>query len=538
MNHRFCPKCRRSFDVLARCPADHTPLEPIPTTYPAPGATIDGAYQLLAPFAEGGMSRIYRAQGVGRAGPVAVKVLDPALAAEPHIVERFLREARMSQLLDHPNLVEVYDFGVTSSGHHVIAMEFLGGESLGDLISRVGALPWMRAMHIAIELLDTLGHAHGRRVVHRDLKPDNVQLFGDPGPNERVKLLDFGVAYVAADATFSVPAPGSGGVSGTPAYMSPEQIRGAPIDGRSDMYALGMLLYQMLSGVLPFDAPDAVSMCRLQLTERPPPLAPLVAPDVPTPLVRMTMDMIQKNRGSRPPSVGALLQVAQRILPKESWPTRLLRPYRSKPRREGQGGAAACLHGLPRDNLLAQGRRASVAILHVEFIEDDQSAFFPTDPHPRVAGLTDLWCRLAERERAFVQRPDPRAARVLVGLFDLGAEASVKALTAARLAGSLAEMARRLRQDEGLDISVRCGLVLKQFESTSMSRGPAYLTDADADLAFLLARESGPGEVTAEASAAFSLRPAFDIDSRGNLTGAGLRAPVPMWRVTAAEDAA
>ena len=241
----------------------------MPGGYPRPNTLIDQAYGLLGPVAAGGMSRIYRAHSLRDALPVAVKVLDPERALQPYAVERFNREARVSMLLDHANVVDVFDFGLTAEGHWVIVMEFLGGENLHSVIRRLGRVPWQRAVHITIELSEALGHAHSRRVVHRDLKPDNVQLVGDPGPNERVKLLDFGVAYVAVDRSFSGPAPGSGGVSGTPAYMSPEQIRAQPLDGRSDLYSIGVLMFEMLTGRRPFQGTDAVTVCRRHLFDKP-----------------------------------------------------------------------------------------------------------------------------------------------------------------------------------------------------------------------------------------------------------------------------
>ena len=211
MNRRFCSRCRRLYSAEGACPADKTPLRPLPSDYPEVGASLDHDARIIAHLADGGMSRIFVAQIEGRSKPVAVKVLAPEYGADEPAVERYYREARMNQLLDHDNVVDVIRYGLSRDGHHTIVMELLDGKSLGEVMETEGVLHWTRALHIAIELAAALGHAHGRRVVHRDVKPDNVQLIGTPGPDEGVKLLDFGVAYYAADLTFSGPAPGPTG---------------------------------------------------------------------------------------------------------------------------------------------------------------------------------------------------------------------------------------------------------------------------------------------------------------------------------------
>ncbi|MDP6946121.1 MAG: serine/threonine-protein kinase, partial [Myxococcota bacterium] len=401
---------------------------------------MDAETYLVDHIADGGMSRVFSARSTSRTEPLAIKVLDPKMGSDEPAVQRYYREARMNLLLQHPNVVDVVRYGLSQEGHHTIVMELLGGKSLGRVLHQEAWLPWERVVHIAIEIGDALGHAHGRRVIHRDIKPDNVQLIGQPGPKERVKLLDFGVAYYAADTKFSGPAPGSTGVSGTPAYMSPEQIQGLPLDGRSDLYALGVLLFQMLSGQLPFDGDDPVTMCRHHLYTKPPLLGDRlpVDSDVPPGLVGIVDQLLKKRRPHRLSSIGALLDALLNLLPKERWPASLLKP-RPVTASRGEVGPLPSVHGLPRVDLLQGREEASVALLHVEVIEGDEQLLFPTPPVQALAELLERWCREVARRGAWIQRPGPRTARCFLGMYQLGDDPERKAFEAAECAEVLRE---------------------------------------------------------------------------------------------------
>lgn len=420
MNTRFCPVCRRNFGNLRHCPEDGAPLRPLPTNYPDPGFIIDEEFELQSGMAAGGMSRIYRAMWHGQSRPVAVKVLDPRLSAHPYTIDRFYREARVSLLLDHPNCIDVYTFGPTRDGHHVIVMELLGGESLGSLARRVGRVPWERAVHIVIELCDALGHAHGRRVVHRDIKPDNIQLMGDKGPDERVKLMDFGIAYVSADSSFSEAAPGSTNVSGTPAYMSPEQIRGVPLDGRSDLYAIGVLLYEMLTGERPFPGDDPIEVCRAQLYDKQPPLLDQLPEghEVPSELASIVKELLAKSRRSRVPSIGALLSRLMELLAPERLPTRMRRRGHRRPSTmERLQRPTTAMVRRSTGEFFVPAPNTAVTVLQIEIQSSVKTtrgvSAWPEEVDEVIAG----WRALVEESGGLVQQPEVDTMRAIFGLF-------------------------------------------------------------------------------------------------------------------------
>jgi serine/threonine protein kinase len=532
----FCSTCRRMYAIEGKCPADETALRRMPTTYPALESRLDVDAQITGHIADGGMSRVFEVMLDGRDAPVAVKVLAAEFGSDEPAVERYYREARMNLLLDHSNVVDVIRYGLSPDGHHTIVMEQLAGQSLAEVLDRQGRLPWQRALHIAIELADALGHAHGRRVIHRDIKPDNIQLIGDPGPSEQVKLLDFGVAYYAADRTFSGPAPGSTGVSGTPAYMSPEQIQGLPLDGRSDLYAVGVLLFELLSGGLPFDGNDPVTMCRHQLYTKPPSLRERLAPDsdVPKALVSVVDQLMKKRRPHRLSSVGALLDVMLQILPKEAWPVRVLTPP-PKGLRGGPSVPLQSVHGMPSADLLGERAEASVALLHVEVIEGDEQLLYPTAPDPALVDVFERWCQFVTKAGAWVQRPDARSARCFFGLYDLEQSPERKALMAAKCADVLDKMVGvhfDRTQEQWL---LRAGLVARHFVRSEFE-GPAILCDNDADEAYWLAREAEPGQLMAETDGAFALRAVRDIEPVGDLVVPPDGRLVRCWRITQREQ--
>ena len=536
MTRRFCSTCRRMYAIEGACPADGTPLKVMPTAYPTLDGRLDEDALITGHIADGGMSRVFEVQVEGYPAPLAAKVLASQYGSDEPAVERYYREARMNLLLDHPNVVDVVRYGLTADGHHAIVMEKLPGESLSCTLDRLGCLPWQRAIHIAIELSDALGHAHGRRVIHRDIKPDNIQLIGQPGPSEQVKLLDFGVAYYAADMTFSGPAPGSTGVSGTPAYMSPEQIQGLPLDGRSDLYAVGVLLFEMLSGELPFEGKDPVTMCRHQLYTKPPSLAHVLGPDtnVPGALVSIVDQLMKKRRPHRLSSVGALLDALLQVLPKAAWPERLLRP----PKKAAVAPSAApppSVHGMPAMDLLEGRSEASVVLLHVEVIEGDEQLLYPTSPDPALVDVFERWCQFVTKAGAWVQRPDVRSARCFFGLYEPEKPPERKALMAAKCTDVLNKMVGVHFDRTKEQWLLRAGLVARHFVR-SEHEGPAVLRDNEADEAYWLTRHAEPGELMAETDGAFALRAARDLEPVGDLVVPPDGRLVRCWRITEVEQ--
>ncbi len=234
------------------------------------GTTI-GNYVVRAKLGEGGMGAVYLAEHARLGRRVAVKVLLPHLGGSPDVVARFFNEAKAATEIKNEHIVDVLDFGELPDGASYIVMEWLEGQSLADLLKREGRVPIGRAAHIARGLGEALGAAHARGIVHRDLKPDNVFLVTRSGDPDFVKVLDFGIAKLAPANAGDVRTQ-TGAMMGTPLYMSPEQINGANVDHRTDVYAMGIILYQMLAGTLPFETTTLTELLLAHATRTPAPL--------------------------------------------------------------------------------------------------------------------------------------------------------------------------------------------------------------------------------------------------------------------------
>jgi serine/threonine-protein kinase len=240
--------------------------EPAAAKDPLIGAIVDGRWRIEARLGAGGMGVVYRAAHVGLGRAVALKLLDERGAASPSAVARFEREARAISRLSDPRIVSILDFGVHGRRPYIV-MELLRGRRLTEEIAR-GPLAPARAVAICGQILDGLRHAHGKGVVHRDLKPDNVMLVGDTPGEERVTILDFGLARIISVEEPSISLPAT--VAGTPSYMAPEQCAGRRVDHRADLYAAGVILYAMCVGKKPFVAADPKELFRLHREALPP----------------------------------------------------------------------------------------------------------------------------------------------------------------------------------------------------------------------------------------------------------------------------
>jgi serine/threonine-protein kinase len=234
------------------------------------GTTLDARYVLTAHLATGGMGAVFRAQHVHLRKDFAVKVLRPDLSGSPDLVERFRREAEIASALEHDNIVKVSDFGRSPEGYLFLVMELLTGESLFERLRREGFMAPEEAVPILWQICSALEAAHALGVVHRDLKPENVFLARTPSGREVTKILDFGIAKIADPA--SGTATQAGIVVGTPEYLAPEQAMGTPVDGRADVYAVGLIAWRMLAGRHPFKAEDARALLMMQATRPVPPL--------------------------------------------------------------------------------------------------------------------------------------------------------------------------------------------------------------------------------------------------------------------------
>jgi len=238
-----------------------------------PGTRLAQRYVLGELIGSGAVAQVYRATHEILALPVAIKVLSPACAGMSSVVERFFREARAASAVRHENVIEITDFGETESGRPFMVMEHLEGEDLAATLRRDGPLPWERARPLLLQILAALQAAHDRAVIHRDMKPENVFRTTRMGSDDFVKVLDFGIAKVLEEAGNPAnPLTLEGRIIGTPTYMPPEQCLGLPVDARSDVYAVGILGYEMLTGRPPFDSEETSRVLYCHVHEEIPPM--------------------------------------------------------------------------------------------------------------------------------------------------------------------------------------------------------------------------------------------------------------------------
>ncbi|HEU4536512.1 MAG TPA: protein kinase [Polyangiaceae bacterium] len=277
------------------------------------GALLSDRYRVTTLLGEGGMGEVYLGEHVLMRKRVAIKVLHPDMMAHDEVVARFEREAMAAAHIDHPNVATATDFGRTPEGSFFLVLEYIEGRSLRDALGALGALPPARALHIARQVTLALVRAHELGIVHRDLKPENVMLVARGQDTDFVKVLDFGIAKVPVQeltgkATVADPLTRMGVMYGTPEYMAPEQALGQSIDHRADLYALGVMLYEMVAGSRPFDANDPVSLVAMHITTAPePPSARNPAAGVPAPVEALVLGLMQKDPAARPASAQEVL---------------------------------------------------------------------------------------------------------------------------------------------------------------------------------------------------------------------------------------
>jgi serine/threonine-protein kinase len=271
-DQKICPTCGTEYPLSERfCPRDGTALRSANATGDLIGSIIAERYHILKKLGEGGMGTVYLAEHVKMGRKAALKVMNPGMNADPDAIARFNREAANASRLNHPNVCGIYDFGETPDGVIYLAMEFIEGESLTSVIEKNGSLPAPRAASIIHQAADALAVAHDYGIVHRDLKPDNIMIARGRDGGDVVKVVDFGIAKASSSDAQKVTKTGL--VVGTPEYMSPEQLAGDKLDGRSDIYSLGLVAFNCLTGVLPFPSNSAQETMIMRLTDQPKTLA-------------------------------------------------------------------------------------------------------------------------------------------------------------------------------------------------------------------------------------------------------------------------
>jgi serine/threonine protein kinase len=331
MSQRRCPKCKTVYSESARfCPKDGSmlvdvqgaPATPTPKTPAGGSATsvrtpplkppapsldrastlsnqmLDARYQVMKKLGEGGMSYVYLAKEISTGREVAIKVLSPKLASDKSSVERLRREAGLAMRLDHPNVCRILRLGESEDGLIYLVMPFLHGELLSDREVKGGPMDLALGLSILRQVCAGLHHAHELQIVHRDLKPENIMLVPNEDGSDRAVVMDFGLAKERRADPSIAKLTATGIILGTPEFMSPEQIRGKPLDARSDVYALGIVAFEMFTGKLPFQGRNAQEMMIARLRGNPTPIRQL-RPELPATLEKAISKSLETNPDNR-----------------------------------------------------------------------------------------------------------------------------------------------------------------------------------------------------------------------------------------------
>lgn len=333
IRHRIkrCPDCGQHYSPdSAFCPFDGQKLVDgfrQKKVDPLLGAVIDQRYQVDDVLGEGGMGTVYAVRHTSLERTFALKALRRDLATDAELCARFIREAKATAAIKHPNVVSITDFGALPDGRPYFVMERLTGQTLAHLVKHGGAVPAARAAAIAVKVARALGAAHEAGVVHRDLKPDNVFLQGraDAGAEQDVRVVDFGAAKVAGASRLTR----AGIVFGTPFYMSPEQASGAPVDHRADIYALGVIMYEMFTGRVPFEGDTYMGVLTQHMFAQPTPpsrLDPKYAKELGA-LEALTLKCLEKAPEKRFATMAELAAEIERVVSVDADGRTTMTPY-------------------------------------------------------------------------------------------------------------------------------------------------------------------------------------------------------------------
>ncbi|MDP8999346.1 MAG: protein kinase [Myxococcota bacterium] len=468
-----CPSCHTSVEASQRfCPACGTVLTPA-DAQAAPdaeastppdlviGQTLGGKYKVIRLLGEGGMGAVY--EGEQQLGTtkrrVAVKTLHTHLSRDPNIRARFEREVGTVAELEHPNTIQVYDFGSNTDGILYIVMEYLQGKSLANVLEKEGAMQPDRVERIMQQICGSLEEAHGRGIVHRDLKPDNVVLVDRAGKKDFVKVLDFGIAKRSHDADPSERRlTQQGTVLGTPPYMSPEQFTGRTIDARSDIYSLGVMAYEMLTGKLPFVANTPWEWATQHMTQPPIPIESLARGlAVPAGMRSAIVRALSKSPDQRFPTVEEFIQAFT-----AGTSSSATTPAAVEGRQKTE-------MGVPLDVAAAFG---------------GASAPRPANPIAMSAGQapTPIGANVSFPTPAAIPQPPPRESahgpgrRMLLVLAGLIAVASIAAIIFA-VRGSSGSASKEVVFEQGTSVAPKSSVAPSPLASTAITGAPVTAVD-------------------------------------------------------------
>jgi serine/threonine-protein kinase len=378
-----------------------------------PPGTLVGGYRIEGLLGRGGMGAVYSAAQPEIGARVAIKVLAAARSRDPRLGRRFVDEARAVNQIRHPNIVDIFAFGRLPDGRQYFVMERLDGQTLAARLAR-GPLPVSEARRLLLQICEALEAAHAERIVHRDLKPENIWIATPRHGQPYAKILDFGIAKLLEDHD-TAAATEAGLAVGTPCYMSPEQCRGDAVDARTDVYALGVVLYFMWAGRLPFGGRSFVAVASQQITAAPPP--PSTHRPVPARLESVILSCLEKDPALRPQSAKALGQALDaaltEALPGETLPGASAHPQptpgRRRRRRTLAGAVAAALAATLAGAWLAMGARlaASAAPAPAPIVMADRPASAAAAANARLAMRAGAAPSQPAAAAAGLQRPAP-----------------------------------------------------------------------------------------------------------------------------------
>jgi len=391
---RFCPRCGSRYEHERFCPEDGVPTDELPDSGPTKdaliGTIVDGRYRVDERIGEGGMGVVYKAMHTSLNKVIALKILRGEMAKDAELVQRFMQEAQSASSIGQENIIDISDFGRLKDGTVYFVMEYLNGTALNGLIKRGGSIPVGEAVNILRQIGAALNAAHSRGIVHRDLKPDNIYLIKRGETQHFVKVLDFGIAKVGGASSKLTR---TGMVFGTPHYMSPEQAAGQSVDARTDIYALGVIMYEMFTGRVPFDADTFMAVLTKHMFEQPQPMGIPGAERHLGALEQITMRALEKKPENRYQTMHELVEDLDRVV--GGGRPRALTPATAspaladalEPRSKSEMGLEAQIAGVSassRKKLYIGGGAACVALLLALFFVlrggDESASAAPTPP--------------------------------------------------------------------------------------------------------------------------------------------------------------